>query len=437
MPALFRYLEDNPRVADRIALQTSPPDEHGHAAWMYWERWPTDWQRRTAVFYELLVRGRSLPVPDEPDILRRSEKQAKRISSVDETHVYRTPAVARDVYFAHVAHVAYLDTGGRLPWRIGDNSDHELRYLLSSANLFTMLETLDGEELYTTKRSNLSDASPAIIGNPRVAYRFMTSNPEVGNLLGSDPLETLGNLSAWMADYLFHNPGGFDLRAYSRDHPFLGNRLVRVHLVVRGVRKHVYLSPFGCWTASDLLADLARSVNIPIRKVANRMENVQQTAFNRHCGVLYNWQGGGGRYLMHTDTLYTEGLNFIPTKLGQSKGPRMMDHIWLDPGAYGQVASYGGADGAFSESSKEQWELYKERARHLLPVKGVLDLATRPKEDYLRWATAAGLSYTEADANYDRLEAILREYGNGDKERGREQLDRLYEQWCERTGKIM
>ena len=44
--------------------------------------------------------------------------------------------MARDIYFAQVAHALWMDMSGSLPWRLGEWTDNELGYLLSSRPMF-------------------------------------------------------------------------------------------------------------------------------------------------------------------------------------------------------------------------------------------------------------------------------------------------------------
>ena len=389
-------------------------------------------------FYEILKNEGELPVPDELLIFTREEKQAKQVPHLDETNIYKAHDVARNVYFAHVAHVIYLDTKNIVPWKLNDYSENELRYLVPSSNIMSMIKLREGEDVYANHRPGQEDASRAILGSPRVPYNFLKNEPEKGaNSIGNNQAETIGNLSAWLADYLYHNPGPpFSYQSYMRENPYLTDRLRRQTVSTQGEEINVYLSPRGCWSASDLIADLLRSVNIPIQKVTNRLETVGRDRFAQHSGIIYNWQGGGGRYLLHTDSLFTESLNFIPASPGENPGMQIFNHNWLDPTKYGNFFTYLHGEEDFSAAPWDGIENYKSRARHLLPLKSILPMILGNRDDYVALALEQGLTRTEALSNYDRLEAILLAHGDGNKVRGMERVNQFYDQWVERTGKI-
>lgn len=433
------YLANNSKVKSWVQLQISSPNRSGESAWLFWNDWPQAWRNRVDEFYKIFVNGEIPPVPDEPNILTREEKRAKGVLNLDETNIYETHALARDIYFSHVAHVIYLDSNNIVPWKLADYSDNELRYLISSSNIMSMIKLRDGEEVYANYQFEQTDASSSIIGNPIVSFNFLKNEPEEGkSLIGNNQTETIGKLSAWLADYLNHNPGPpYNYQSYLRENPYLTDRLRRQTISINGEEIDVYLSPMGCWSASDLIADLLRSVNIPIKKIKNRIENFSRDRFAVHSGIIYNWQGGGGRYLLHTDSLYTESLNFIPTNPGESPGTQIINQIWLNPSEYGRLFTYLEGEDFFSEASWDNKSKFKSRAEHLLPIMLTLRYIFRNNRgNYIAKAQEEGLTHIEASSNYDRVENILLAHGDGNKEQGLAIIERLYEQWVERTGKI-
>jgi len=56
--------------------------------------------------------------------------------------------VARDIYFAQVAHALWMDMSGSLPWRLGEWTDNELGYLLSSRPMFLAERLSPDDTLY-------------------------------------------------------------------------------------------------------------------------------------------------------------------------------------------------------------------------------------------------------------------------------------------------
>ena len=55
---------------------------------------------------------------------------------------------ARDIYFAQVAHALWMDMSGSLPWRLGEWTDNELGYLLSSRPMFPAERLSPDDTLY-------------------------------------------------------------------------------------------------------------------------------------------------------------------------------------------------------------------------------------------------------------------------------------------------
>ena len=56
--------------------------------------------------------------------------------------------MARDIYFAQVAHALWMDMSGSLLWRLGEWTDNELGYLLSSRPMFPAERLSPDDTLY-------------------------------------------------------------------------------------------------------------------------------------------------------------------------------------------------------------------------------------------------------------------------------------------------
>ena len=56
--------------------------------------------------------------------------------------------MARDIYFAQVAHALWMDMSGSLPWRLEEWTDNELGYLLSSRPMFPAERLSPDDTLY-------------------------------------------------------------------------------------------------------------------------------------------------------------------------------------------------------------------------------------------------------------------------------------------------
>ena len=61
---------------------------------------------------------------------------------------YRSLEVARDIYFAQVAHALWMDMFVSLRWRLEEWTDNELGYLLSSRPMFPAERLSPDDTLY-------------------------------------------------------------------------------------------------------------------------------------------------------------------------------------------------------------------------------------------------------------------------------------------------
>lgn len=348
------------------------------------------------------------------------------------------------IYLAQVAHALYLDFHRKVPWRLEDWSDNELSYLLSSKVCFRARGMGPEQELYyPVYIGSKNDPTENILHDPRVAYGFMDMEPEEGkHLIGRTPSETCQKLTEWFHDYLWHNPAQLDSAGFHRNHPTLEERLRRHNIEPYG---EVYVTSGGCGSASCLFADLTRSVNIPVRKVRTVLWSGSEREERGHSGLIFDWQGGGhGRYLLHTDDIYTSSPFLDPAPLPKDtpRGVALWDEAWLDPSRFGRAFSYAHEKKVFARATREQQDKYMlmggllvSAAESVQKVRSAQMAGSRVIDQLIR----AGFTETEAEACWQAVEASVLAYGDGNMESGYQQLldgpESRHEQWCKRTGK--
>lgn len=428
------YIDARPRIRAQMAFEV---DE---GAWLFYDDWPDEWKERLHEFYTAYENDEPLSLEDPLPL------------ASPYIRAYRNANLARDVYLAQVAHVLWLDNARIVPWRLEDWSDNEMSCLLSSKVLFSARENLwedvfNNEPVYYEPVFANTDASYNILGDPRIPFQFMESEPEEGkSLLASTPEETCMALSEWFHDYLWHSTGEMrtsgEVNVFFYDHPLLEDRLERYDIPPYG---EVYVV-IGCWDASALFADLARSVNIPVKKVVNNIENPGGT-IEQHSGLIYDWQGGSGtgRYLIHTDNLYFQDFHYFkdpsPAPKGTSRGAALWDHVWLDPTSFGQYFSYSTEPGIFGETTFKQDCKYWEMETLLIASSSAIDsIRYSSRDNYITFLkNQRGLTEQEAEQCWKAVESAVLSYGDGDRELGFERLlddpDSRHGEWCARTGK--
>jgi len=436
---LFYSLYRKPRIRARMCFEVDRPWGSSSGVWRYYDYWSTEWKNRLTEFYLAYVKKQPLLLASPLPLLdANSTGNLGRMG-------YRSAELARDTYIAQVAYALYLDIHRKIPWRLEDWSDHEMSFLLSSRVCCAAWRGApDGDLMYVVYIGSGADVTENILHDPRVAFQFMEEEPEQGErLIGPTPSETGQRLSGWFHDYLWHNPSleVFDYQGFHRSHPLLGDRLIR-HLVEP--HGEVYLTTLGCWSASALFADLMRSVNIPVRKVRNKIQSFSGNDEN-HCGLIFDWQGGAGtgRYLLHTDDLYTTSYftDPAPAPKGTGRGVALWNNVWLDPGRFGALFSYDSAEDVFGRATSDQKVKNWELGQWLMScVRALRSARGREREAVIEsLMTQRGFSQAEAEACWEAVEATTLSYGNGDMELGYQRLldgpDSRHQKWCTRTGK--
>jgi hypothetical protein len=217
---------------------------------------------------------------------------------------YFTAEQAFDVFAAHAAHALYVEFHRLVPWSLMTRPPAELAVLFSSTSYHSII----GKSANTSYPSGIqpgrdfmeapeNNALAEFNGDPRTGFNFLTGKTSTSHtsLLGKNELETLANLTTWMRDNVAH--GGSDRTDY---HRWLEDRLHPMPGM------HVAIANVGCHSASKLMVDLARSVNIPLLHARSQESDATSGHFfNRtHGGLIYGWGGNQPRILWHTDEIY-------------------------------------------------------------------------------------------------------------------------------------
>jgi len=227
---------------------------------------------------------------------------------------YLTEAQALDVYLAHVAHALALEYGQVLPWRLHRMPTAELVELLSPGAYAQPIPVNAGSIQYPPNMSPgqgyrlpfRQSQTAGFVCDPRVGFRFMTGQwpGQTEQLIGGNEEETLARLSAWFRDEVGH--GGGDPSEIVQ-HALLKDRLVR-YTNTDGLTS--YWAIKGCQSAANTLADLARSVNIPLLRVGSHDAGASSPT-STHAGLLFRWARTDPLVLYHADELYAINYDWV------------------------------------------------------------------------------------------------------------------------------
>lgn len=220
---------------------------------------------------------------------------------------YLTEAQALDVYLAHVAHALALEYGQILPWRLHKIPTAELVEIFSPGAYAHPIPTNANSIQYPPgmrpgqgyRLPFRQSQTAGFVCDPRVGYRFMTGQwpGQTQRLIGGNEVETLTRLSAWFRDEVGH--GGGEL-SETVQHALLKDRLVR-YTNTDGLTS--YWAIHGCQSATNTLADLARSVNIPLLRVGSHDAGTSSPV-STHAGLMFRWSRTNPLVLYHADEIY-------------------------------------------------------------------------------------------------------------------------------------
>jgi hypothetical protein len=229
--------------------------------------------------------------------------------------MFLTAEEAFDVYAAHVAHAFHLECSNAVSWSLFDLPSAERHELLSSDRFHVRIlptalagasdpyyppHISPGRDFQLPYRVQITGGPMGLSCDPRAGYRFIRGrNRRSGiDLLAATEEGTLANVCLWLSQNLGHGGDATDSSdAYFPSHNLLSDRLRAETRVWGASRWTGIFAPAGCHSASNLLHDLARSVNIPLL-------NVKVSSGGIHQGLAFRWNRTDPRLLHHTDDLY-------------------------------------------------------------------------------------------------------------------------------------
>jgi hypothetical protein len=366
------WLEEHPAVKKHVVWTA------GNGKRQPFDQWTPAQKARIEGFYHKFVQG-------ERDLKMHLPTAAN--FNPDNWQAYFTAEQAFDVYAAHVAHVIYVEARRLVPWSIQERPGAELDALLAGAGYVARIGPSTGNT-YPAGIQSGRDFTEApentglgeLNGDPRAGYDFVSGKTSASHkrLIGANELETLKNLTIWLRDNIWHGSIDEKMVERAKAQRWLEDRL----RPERGGRTAVLAK--GCHSASKLMVDLARSVNLPLlhaRALDNMASDDTKAHFLRrtHGGLVYGWGGSKPRILWHTDEVYANAGKIcfpLDPKTGALAGPELaaqlyFDELWATPAALRKAG-------------------FVYRLHHVLPGKGY-GVATRgPYEDRVDFGMMTG-----------------------------------------------
>ena len=259
--------------------------------------------------------------------------------------VYLRESEAFGIYAAHVAHALYLEVTGRVPWSLVTVPDEELQVMFASPSYFVraagdLLPTgRPNDPAHTFVLPERAWFGDGMICDPRAGYRFLTgfSSESGANLLRATEADTLAQISVWLAHDVGHGGDEEQTLDARMDYSYLTDRLTR-----RSYRtQRIAWAGAGCHSATSIVLDLARSVNIPLLAVRTFSMPPERWPPNQcycHQGLLFHWTRPDIRIEAHTDDLYAVELApFFPIDAdgrpvtGDAAARVFFDVTWVRP----------------------------------------------------------------------------------------------------------
>lgn len=238
---------------------------------------------------------------------------------------YLTAAQAFDVFAAHVAHAFYLEASRSVDWSLTQLNAAELDELLSSDRYFATIPMLPpdayamgygswngivtaGVDYQLAPRTF---ATPSLVCDPRDGYRFISGRNSTDSeaLLADTARATLESLTLWLSENVIHGDCSTvdctvpEFKFFLRDRLRVSARYGRI------------TAPLGCHSAQNLMYDLARSVNIPLRAGSMRqtLNDYGYFFYLTHGALVFDFAREHPRVLQHVDDAYA--MDITPAML--------------------------------------------------------------------------------------------------------------------------
>ncbi|HWZ92308.1 MAG TPA: hypothetical protein VNW92_25765, partial [Polyangiaceae bacterium] len=377
---LNAVLQACPQIADHIVWQDGPFTASSPGSAVPWQNWSANDRAELASLYSKLVQNGSNPYADIglscPNPLDREGFPNAALTN-GQSSLYYTRAQAFDIYAASVANAMYLEVMQQVPWSLLDYGPNELDALFDSSALFAPIKPTGNPENFgypsdivvgrDYQNSPRNGAAATFLCDPREGLLFMNGRRSTAhqNLIGSNQTATLANLTFWATNNVFHGPNGGAAPAIEQERQFyafdLADRLKQVSpaLVAATTQANApisslgILSLLGCHTTSQLLADLARSVNIPLLVTAMHTAPTS-SAGGPHGSLVYGVGTDHELILEHADDTDAEGYlpaapllpdgSALPSLLDTRIAPIEFASVWRDPttlGAWGLALESG------------------------------------------------------------------------------------------------
>ena len=232
--------------------------------------------------------------------------------------VYYTANQAFDLFAAHAAHVLYVEYKHFVPWSLKDFPGVQLEELLQSSSYVARIKPSSNQYPEGIQPNRDFQEAPEndglgeLNGDPRTGYLFLNGKTSKvhRNLIGATQVETLMNLTAWLRDNVGHGPLEGENLDKERAALLKHNRWLDGRLSAPpGYRTAVAI--LGCHSASKLMVDLARSVNIPllhVRALDNQLKDDTAGHYfsKTHGGLVFGRGTHSALVLWHTDDVYAQ-----------------------------------------------------------------------------------------------------------------------------------
>jgi hypothetical protein len=332
-PPRPRPVPRDPNASNLEAFLAEHADIAKHIVWVAGdgkEEPFASWSRPQKARIELFYRG----------LLSHKKDLGMHLPAGADFRGYYTADQAFDIYAAHVAHIVYVEAEHFVPWSIEKRPAVELDQLLRSSSYFSRIKPsnrklpkeIEADRDFLNTPENALDA--VMIGDPRVGFDFVTgkSSSTHEKLVGTNELDTLRNLTIWLRDNVGHGPlrDGHESER-NKTLRWLDDRLKIWPEMGTLIAVH------GCHSASRLMVDLARSVNLPLlhtESLDTGDGEEKKPYLNRtHGGLVYGWGSKEPRIVWHTDTLYAREGKFcfpIDPATGQLLSKSQADQLYFD-----------------------------------------------------------------------------------------------------------